>query len=284
MRKIISVVAMAVIMLSCCSCSGSNTTSKNYPVTEFDVTVKSCPQKIISLSPAVTEIIKALGSDAQLIGVSNDCTYDKKLKKYGTSLEPDINKIKKSGADLIFASASIPSDYAKKISSAGITLAKVSLPNSFSKLGETYDSVAALVSGAIAGPRNASNTFGRIKTAINKAGNSAKVNCAVFVSENTAVSAGTITTDLIETAGGKLISGSDKQIADKAPAMIICPPSMKDAFSARFPSIRIEEFDVTELGSCGNKMASKVSDFAALIHSEAAPSSDAASQNSSEDS
>lgn len=282
MRKIISAVATAVIMLSCCSCSGSKTTAKNYPVTEFDVTVKSCPQKIISLSPAVTEIITALGSDAQLVGVSDDCTDGKKLKKYGTSLEPDINKIKKSGADLIFASASIPSDYAKKITSAGITLAKVSLPNSFAKLSETYDSVAALVSGAITGPRNASNTFDRIKTAVNKAGNSAKINCAVFVSENTTVSAGTITFDLIEAAGGRPITGNDKQIADKAPTIIICPPSMKEAFASRFPSMRIEEFNVTELGSCGNKMASAVSDFSALLHSEAAVSSDATSQNSSE--
>ena len=90
MRRIIAAV-LALSMLCICSCSKKDeaTIQNDYPVTVYGVTVDACPQRVVSLSPAATEIITALGSYAQLFGVSDNCTNVSGLAAFGTSVLTD---------------------------------------------------------------------------------------------------------------------------------------------------------------------------------------------------
>ena len=72
MRKLVIFIIAAVMLFSLTACDGNTVnkiTGADYPVTVWGIEIKSCPQKVICLSPAVTDIVIALGSDAQLIGV-----------------------------------------------------------------------------------------------------------------------------------------------------------------------------------------------------------------------
>lgn len=63
-------------------------------------------QRIVSLAPATTEILFALGLDEEIVGVSNFCDYPKEAltkDKVGTFSEPSIEKIVSLKPDLILS-------------------------------------------------------------------------------------------------------------------------------------------------------------------------------------
>lgn len=59
-------------------------------------TVTAAPMRIVSLAPAITEILATLNVTAQIVGVSSDCDYPETVKgipKIGAFLQPSIERI-----------------------------------------------------------------------------------------------------------------------------------------------------------------------------------------------
>jgi len=70
-------------------------------------------RRIVSLSPAITETLYAIGAEAQLVGVSDYCNYPeaaKKLPRNGSTLTPNYEQIVRLAPTLIVteAAASAP--------------------------------------------------------------------------------------------------------------------------------------------------------------------------------
>ncbi len=66
------------------------------------------PQRIISLSPATTEMIYAIGAESALVGVTHDCNYPKAAQsktRVGKFGEVNLEKILKLKPDLILATS-----------------------------------------------------------------------------------------------------------------------------------------------------------------------------------
>ena len=64
------------------------------------------PQRIISLSPAITETLFALGLDREIVGVTNLCDYPAKAKKktkVGSYIHPNVEKIIALQPDLVLS-------------------------------------------------------------------------------------------------------------------------------------------------------------------------------------
>jgi iron complex transport system substrate-binding protein len=69
-------------------------------------TVKPIPKRIISLSPANTEIIYALGAEARLVGRTDYCDYPPQVKdipSIGGYSNPDIEQVIARSPDLVLA-------------------------------------------------------------------------------------------------------------------------------------------------------------------------------------
>ena len=84
---------------------------------------RSGAARLISLSPAVTETLFAIGSGPDLVGVSDYCNYPveaKKLPRTGTALTPNYEAIVRLGPTLILceAAASAPR---RELSALGVT-------------------------------------------------------------------------------------------------------------------------------------------------------------------
>jgi len=85
--------------------------TQKYPLTITDqegrtVTINSVPQKIISLSPGITECLFALGLDDRIAGVTEYCDYPEEAldkPKVGGFSTVDIEKVTEIGPDLILA-------------------------------------------------------------------------------------------------------------------------------------------------------------------------------------
>ncbi|MBI2611383.1 cobalamin-binding protein [Candidatus Gottesmanbacteria bacterium] len=72
--------------------------------------------KYISLSPATTEILCALGCEDELVAVTHLCDYPpsiKKKPKIGTWIRTEVEKLSLYDADLIFTSSYLPRELEK---------------------------------------------------------------------------------------------------------------------------------------------------------------------------
>lgn len=85
--------------------------SDGFPLTITDqigreVTIERLPERIISLSPANTEILYALGLGDKIVGVTDYCDYPEEVatkEKIGGYSDPNIEKIISLNPDLILA-------------------------------------------------------------------------------------------------------------------------------------------------------------------------------------
>ncbi|WP_411345610.1 ABC transporter substrate-binding protein [Paenibacillus sp. WLX1005] len=109
--------------------SGEQTT---YPLTIKDATgqsftFKEAPQRIVSISPAETEALFAIGLDQQIVGVSEYDDYPQQVStkaKIGGISEPDVEAIVALNPDIVFTGISSSEELVKKLRASGITIFK----------------------------------------------------------------------------------------------------------------------------------------------------------------
>ena len=132
----VAALALVAVLVAGCSGSGTATTgtgskvtgqAHNFPVTLTDdasrtVTVTKRPERIVSLAPANTEIVAALGLEKKLKGVT---TYDdyppsvKSLPKIGDFMNPNVEAIAAAKPDLILVTTGVQGDVLAKLEALG---------------------------------------------------------------------------------------------------------------------------------------------------------------------
>lgn len=99
-------VAIALIVLTLISSAICYSSSEVKDARGKKFVLSHPPQKIISLSPAITEILFALGLDKEIAGVTTLCDYPtraKKKTKIGSYIHPNLERIIDLQPDLVFA-------------------------------------------------------------------------------------------------------------------------------------------------------------------------------------
>ncbi|NLW06861.1 MAG: ABC transporter substrate-binding protein, partial [Clostridia bacterium] len=129
-----------VLLLAACGSSQSITTAtpetppqtqannNNYPLTIVDslgreITIEAEPARIVSLSPAITEILFAIGVEDRIIGVTDYCDYppaalDK--PKVGSFNNINMELLVASEPDVVFIAAGIQADFVTQLEELGI--------------------------------------------------------------------------------------------------------------------------------------------------------------------
>lgn len=239
MRKLLSVIAAATLMITLGSCDENtinNVTGGDYPVTVWGVEIAKCPQKVISLSPSVTDVIYTLGSDAQLCGVSENCNNSRGLATYGSSAMPDVDKIIASDAEYVLTDGSMPDSARKLLADEKKTLIITPVVTDYSELETFYESVASIFSGYSTGKSNAENTFARINERVQsvrkKVGDKA-ADAVILLDAGIAAAKGTFADQMLTFAGGKNAAGDQyamdfTAVAKADPEYIFCPADMVD--------------------------------------------------------
>ncbi len=138
----LALVALATLLalggLSLAGCGSTAATSSvpaenpasAFPVTVTDdasrtVTLKSEPQRIVSLAPANTEMLYALGLGDRVVGVT---TYDDypaevaKVAKVGDFAAPNIESVAAAKPDLVLATSGVQADVVAKLEDLGATV------------------------------------------------------------------------------------------------------------------------------------------------------------------
>lgn len=138
LAPLVAIAAVAVLASGCTTKSAqtpvpAEKTAQAFPVTLTDdasrtVTIAAKPQRIVSLAPANTEILFAIGAGKRVVGVT---TYDdypaevKDIAKIGDFAQPNFEAIAAAKPDLVLATTGVQADAIKKLEELGATVIAV---------------------------------------------------------------------------------------------------------------------------------------------------------------
>lgn len=106
-------------------------------------------QKIVSLSPSLTEILFELGMGKNLVGVTNYCVYPPetaRIEKIGDFVNPNFERIIDLRPDLIFAERWSSSRIVSRLRDAGVKIVEIQSPRSIDDIYGTILAVGKAVS------------------------------------------------------------------------------------------------------------------------------------------
>lgn len=134
--NILSITLLTFLLISTLSLSTFAMETKSV-VDDFGDTISlnKAPEKIISMSPNITELLYALGLGEKVIAVSEECNYpeqmlqakkNEEIKSIGFTNEPNIEKIIEMEADLVIADNINPRENVKRLKELGINVLALS--------------------------------------------------------------------------------------------------------------------------------------------------------------
>jgi iron complex transport system substrate-binding protein len=129
-RKLLFFILFGIILLitACGTTEVSNgDQKKNIYIDTLgrEVEITAIPDRVISLTPAVTEIIFALGVDDKLVGVTSYCHYPEEAQDkpiMGDFLNPNLELVIDAEPDLVFVAAGVQKDLIDRMEELGITV------------------------------------------------------------------------------------------------------------------------------------------------------------------
>ncbi|MFA5858593.1 MAG: helical backbone metal receptor [Elusimicrobiota bacterium] len=139
MGKKVNTVRTCVLILLCLQVSVSVLVSGSNS--------EKLPQRIVSLSPAVTANIYALGAQDKIIGVTAFCDYPREAKKknvVGTWVEPNLEKIISLKPDIIIAAEWNNPGIVDKLKKLGLNVAQLPNESSFQEISTNFLKIAQL--------------------------------------------------------------------------------------------------------------------------------------------
>lgn len=248
MKKITFLLLSVLIVLVSCN---TTSTKQNKSIVVNDafnrkVTIVSEPKRIISISPAITEIMFALGKQHLLIGRSDRCTYPEQVSSIptiGSILEPNIETIASLKPDLVIASTHFKKEMVDKIEQLGIPIIVLKSQDSFEGAYEIIAKVGEIVQAQ----HQADSIIRAMKTDVSLIQEKTKAITSrptvYYVigfgkSGNFTAGGNTFISNMINIAGGKNIaedvngwSYSTEQLIEKDPDIIIIHKGDKEAFA-----------------------------------------------------
>ena len=144
-------ICLITAVLYCCSTSVDNTVQECYTYTDdygAEVSVPANPKRVVSVSPAVTEIIFALGADSVLVGRTDFCQYPAEaleIESVGVISNLNVEKVISLHPDLVISGSMVPQKAVEQINKAGVPLVCVIEKPSFEGLFGNISAIGKLV-------------------------------------------------------------------------------------------------------------------------------------------
>ena len=152
-------VLLPLLLLLCafgCQKAPEQQADPRWPVTVREAVIEKIPRRVVTLSPAATDMVVELGYGGRLGGVSDYCETPGALgepERCGTALLPDTGAILSLSPDLVIASASLPQETAGALSEAGIPLLVIRRADTLDGIIGNYRAIATAMQGEEQGAR-----------------------------------------------------------------------------------------------------------------------------------
>lgn len=122
-----------------------------YPVYVNETEIKEKPERVVSISPFLTEIIFEMGYSEKLAGRSSYCDYPEAVSgitDVGKPSQPDIDTIIALSPDILFTATAIPNKDIIALRDSGIETVYIAAPRSLEEMKDIYYAVALVFEGA----------------------------------------------------------------------------------------------------------------------------------------
>lgn len=128
------------------------TAGEDWPVQLGEVLIESKPQRIVSLSPMITQALLRLPEHSALCGVTEYCNKEgQQIQTVGTPLMPKTEEIQKLNPDVILCQAPLPARVERQLQQQGAQLVYLPMPADAQQLEELYAQMGALLMGGKTG-------------------------------------------------------------------------------------------------------------------------------------
>ena len=204
MKKFLALLLTCTLLLSGCHVDSPQTEEETtsteaevsepqpYPITINDVEIEKSPEKIVCLSPALTEILYEMGFGERIIGRSSYCDYPSAVmsaEDVGSSANPNIDRIIQLQPDLVLTATAIASKDVLRMSEAGIKTLVISAPATIEQFSANYTALGLLMNGLFTGTEKGEQAFADISKTLD---NSTAVSFGkfVYITQNLTVAGG----------------------------------------------------------------------------------------------
>lgn len=292
-------VLMALMLAAGCDLKGgsesSSTVVEEYPVTVNSVVIKKRPEKVVSLSPTLTEIVFELGNGPQLVACSKYCDWPEEvedLPRVGTAGMPKVEEIIELEADLVIAQQELPDEALQQLKLKGIDVLVVKGASDVDGLSEIYMNLGAVLGGNVTGKQNGIETgnrlmskFRNLKVQVQSHADTLPATvCYIASAEGHMATGDTLIGQLLEMAGGVNVAhgGADFEfgldelkLAD--PQVIFCPKGLASKIKnndkykalAAVKNNKVIEIDPVLLERQTSRMAEAVEQMARALYPDA---------------
>ena len=228
MRKFLAIMLSLTIAASIlCGCDnedkqGENTTEpyiatepsepEPYPFLLNDVEITAAPEKVVCLSPAITEIICEMGYRASIIGRSSYCDYPSAIssvKDVGSTANPDIKAIIGLNPDLVTSSTSIAAKDIFEMEQKGIKTVIIPSPTTLEGFLSIYTSIGLIFEGMFTGTETGEQFFSETSKLLGNKDNFS-MGKFVYITENyTAAGGNTFESSVLSCFGTNIAKDSE---------------------------------------------------------------------------
>lgn len=203
-----------------------------FPVTVTDdagreVTIEERPERIVSLAPANTETVAALGGLDRLVGVTTYCDYPPEvaeIEKVGDFMQPNLESIAALDPDVVLVTTGVQTEIVGQLEALGASVVAID-PQT---LEELYASIETV--GAVMGENEAaSDLLASMQIQIDHIGEqveSSPVTCFLEIAQDPlfTVGSGTLLNELIERAGGENVVTEEGYVAYSVEQLVAANP------------------------------------------------------------
>jgi len=256
----------------------------------------AAPQRIVSLTPALTEILFALGAGDRVVGVTQYCDFPPEAKakpKVGGYVNPSVESVLALKPDLVLISPGPGNrDSALAIRRAGSRIEIVPAETLEESLA-AIDLVARFAGAEATGRELAAAVRARLDAVANRVAGAPRVRTLFCIQTDPIIAAGrdTLPSQLLELAGGTNVVSALRYprldveaVAAARPELILQTrmdlasgdPHAEDAFWKRWPSIpavargRVVVLPDDLTLRPGPRVADAAEELAAILHGEGA--------------
>ena len=219
MKKVLTIVLSIMLLIAFTGCqqqaaatpdqAGQPAAGTKLEITDLkgrQITLDKVPERIVSLSPANTEILFAVGAGSKVVGVTSFCDYPAEVsnvEKIGTFEGPNLELIQKAKPDVVLAGGYIQEDLIASLEQLNIPV----ISTEATDFNSIFDSIALI--GKVSGnEEKAAAVVKEMKDKIASIHDKVKdqtpksVFYVVWTDPLTTAGSGTFINDVIKAAGG----------------------------------------------------------------------------------
>ena len=257
-----------------------------------EVKISKKPERIISLGPAITEIIYAVGAADLLVGRTEYCNFPSEVKEVdsiGKITNPSIEKILELNPDIVISSTHVNEKLVKKIEKLGIKIISLYNDKGFKATFSNILTIGNITENEMEAQRVVYDMKHKLLTVKNLVKDLEKptVYYVVGFGKYGDYTAGSDTyiNDLLELAGGKNAASdiigwkySLEKLLEKDPEILICSKyygaksglEITNGYKnlSAVKSGELYEIDNNKLDRQGPRLADGVLDLLEIIHPE----------------